>query len=443
MARRSDDFTLTIRQAPERGKVAAAKEKDGGFFVFGDLSVKTEGEFRLRFNLFEMLKTEVMFIKSITSRPFTVYATKVFPGMAESTFLSRSFGDQGVRLRIRKEPRSLCKRPASNLRSDEFASGLEDPAPPAQPDLTQHTCGRTPMGMYASRYGNLPDEPSAKRQRTSVDMSDRPLFDAERYSQRTYTDHRNPYNTYIPGQQLTNTYAPSYSQGSQSALSNMSDFSFGHQRNNSSNTSSPFVSPHTDVSGSSWPGSSLYYQNTVKDPMYPYSQPQYSQSQYSQAPYSEMQPPRPPQASDNLTRQRGPDLSGRLQMNPNFAFPRPQDSETAAAGGYNQLARSLPTSSNYNDPSPRLPSTDQISDLAASNHQQYPGTTLSNVLPPIEPSVNSGQHRGPSQILSSNIIPSIEPQTIMSSQSAQERESESYDSAYTLPLPNQKESDEG
>lgn len=29
---------------------------DGGFFVFGDLSVKIEGEFRLKFSLFEMLK---------------------------------------------------------------------------------------------------------------------------------------------------------------------------------------------------------------------------------------------------------------------------------------------------------------------------------------------------------------------------------------------------
>lgn len=29
---------------------------DGGFFVFPDLSVKIEGDFRLRFSLFEMLK---------------------------------------------------------------------------------------------------------------------------------------------------------------------------------------------------------------------------------------------------------------------------------------------------------------------------------------------------------------------------------------------------
>lgn len=37
----------------------------------------------------------------------TVSPPKSFPGMAESTFLSRSFADQGVKLRIRKEPRTL------------------------------------------------------------------------------------------------------------------------------------------------------------------------------------------------------------------------------------------------------------------------------------------------------------------------------------------------
>ena len=31
-------------------------ETDGGFFVFGDLSVKIEGEFRLKFILYEMRK---------------------------------------------------------------------------------------------------------------------------------------------------------------------------------------------------------------------------------------------------------------------------------------------------------------------------------------------------------------------------------------------------
>jgi hypothetical protein len=73
--------------------------------VFGDLSVKIEGVFRLQFTLFEVRDKEVAYIKSITSGPFNVYASKNWPGMAESTPLTRSFSEQGVRLRLRKEPR--------------------------------------------------------------------------------------------------------------------------------------------------------------------------------------------------------------------------------------------------------------------------------------------------------------------------------------------------
>lgn len=88
---------------------------DGGFFVFGDLSIKMEGLFRLQFNLFEMRKSEVILIKSVISDAFHVHAAKNFPGMSESTFLTRSFSDQGVRLRLRKEPRALLRKrgPAS------------------------------------------------------------------------------------------------------------------------------------------------------------------------------------------------------------------------------------------------------------------------------------------------------------------------------------------
>ena len=35
---------------------------DGGFFVFGDLSIKIEGEFRLRFSLFEMKKYDALLL---------------------------------------------------------------------------------------------------------------------------------------------------------------------------------------------------------------------------------------------------------------------------------------------------------------------------------------------------------------------------------------------
>lgn len=41
------------------------------------------------------------------SQPFTVDLQKDYKGLTESTYLSRAFSDQGVRLRLRKEPRTV------------------------------------------------------------------------------------------------------------------------------------------------------------------------------------------------------------------------------------------------------------------------------------------------------------------------------------------------
>ncbi|KAK9432105.1 velvet factor, partial [Lipomyces doorenjongii] len=89
-------------------RVRDGNDREGGYFVFGDLSIKLEGKFRLQFNLFEMLEfvpfgAQVEFITSTISDVFTVYSSRQYPGVLESTFLSRQFSDQGVRLRLRKE----------------------------------------------------------------------------------------------------------------------------------------------------------------------------------------------------------------------------------------------------------------------------------------------------------------------------------------------------
>ncbi|KAI8364222.1 velvet factor-domain-containing protein [Blakeslea trispora] len=78
---------------------------DAGFFVFPDLSVRMEGSYRLKLSLFEIIGKEVFHCRSIISNKFFVYSAKKFPGMEESTFLSRSFADQGLKIRIRKELR--------------------------------------------------------------------------------------------------------------------------------------------------------------------------------------------------------------------------------------------------------------------------------------------------------------------------------------------------
>jgi len=80
---------------------------EGAFFVFGDLSIRVQGRFRIRFTLFDLRKEEreVVSLGYITSEPFSVVAQKDFRGLEESTPLSRCFADQGVRMRLRKEPR--------------------------------------------------------------------------------------------------------------------------------------------------------------------------------------------------------------------------------------------------------------------------------------------------------------------------------------------------
>lgn len=78
---------------------------DAGFFVFPDLSVRTEGSYRLKLSLFEVKGTKVHHCKSIFSNPFYVYTAKKFPGMEESTPLSCSLADQGIKIRIRKDVR--------------------------------------------------------------------------------------------------------------------------------------------------------------------------------------------------------------------------------------------------------------------------------------------------------------------------------------------------
>ncbi|CDH54602.1 related to velvet a protein [Lichtheimia corymbifera JMRC:FSU:9682] len=82
---------------------------DAGFFVFPDLSVRVEGHYRLKLSLFEIIGKDVYHCRSIISDVFVVYSAKKFPGMEESTFLSRAFADQGLKIRIRKELRQRKK----------------------------------------------------------------------------------------------------------------------------------------------------------------------------------------------------------------------------------------------------------------------------------------------------------------------------------------------
>ncbi|KAJ7087411.1 velvet factor [Mycena crocata] len=85
--------------------------KPGIFFLFQDLSVRTEGTFRLRLRLMnvgappapepgalQVHTTVSPVLAQIFTEPFTVYSAKRFPGVPETTALSIAFGNQGLKL---------------------------------------------------------------------------------------------------------------------------------------------------------------------------------------------------------------------------------------------------------------------------------------------------------------------------------------------------------
>lgn len=108
---------------PVAGMVYLDRPNPAGYFIFPDLSVRHEGNYRLSFSLYEELKeakdedkdsdpaksnggdNHVTHRLEVKSVPFMVYSAKKFPGLTESTALSRMVAEQGCRVRIRRDVR--------------------------------------------------------------------------------------------------------------------------------------------------------------------------------------------------------------------------------------------------------------------------------------------------------------------------------------------------
>ena len=157
---------------PVAGMAYLDRPSPAGYFIFPDLSVRHEGKYRLSFNLFEETKERgvepdsapanppsasnqargshappsnfVPFRLEVKSKPFVVYSAKKFPGLAESTSLSRLVAEQGCRVRIRRDVR-MRRRDAKT--SKEFEDLEEEGAPYTQVDryATPDNYGQTPV----------------------------------------------------------------------------------------------------------------------------------------------------------------------------------------------------------------------------------------------------------------------------------------------------------
>ncbi|THW29887.1 hypothetical protein D6D23_00672 [Aureobasidium pullulans] len=87
--------------------------KEGHWFVLQDLSVRTEAVFRLKMSFFDISagrdQTKKLangskpVLATVFSEPFQVFSAKKFPGVIESTELSKCFAGQGIKIPIRKD----------------------------------------------------------------------------------------------------------------------------------------------------------------------------------------------------------------------------------------------------------------------------------------------------------------------------------------------------
>ncbi|KAK0635041.1 velvet factor-domain-containing protein [Bombardia bombarda] len=178
---------------PVSGMAYLDRPQEAGYFLFPDLSVRHEGRYRLTFNLYEETKEEkdkdhdspdskptapgmsaatggsFDFRMEVKSQDFVVYSAKKFPGLTESTALSRVVAEQGCRVRIRRDVR-MRRRDGKgggdyDNGDDEFSRRRRTATPdsrPADPYRARSMSGsveRTPYSADSQRRPSHADYP--------------------------------------------------------------------------------------------------------------------------------------------------------------------------------------------------------------------------------------------------------------------------------------------
>ncbi|CAO3589514.1 unnamed protein product [Absidia cylindrospora] len=206
---RPDNRVLSGQTVSSMYKLKDVTDKDGGFFCFGDLSSRLEGEYRLKFTLFEIIANGAINLMHTFSNVFKVYNSKSMPKLLDATFLSRSFADQGVRIRIRKEHRvqatSTRKRKLSSeddlAKSPSQQHSRHTPAPFRSTKCLPLTAPTSPsFNSYYTAYDQLEQQEQhlhTGRSGHQLEVCAHPPF---------RRDHSNYNREYQSKQQLSNDY---------------------------------------------------------------------------------------------------------------------------------------------------------------------------------------------------------------------------------------------
>jgi hypothetical protein len=191
---------------PVSGMAYLDRPTEAGYFIFPDLSVRHEGKYKLSFNLYEETKLEgdsdlvqndpkqkvpsagapdssFDWRMEVKSDVFTVFSAKKFPGLAESTALSRTVAEQGCRVRIRRDVRM-------RRRGDNKGGDYDDAA---EDEYSRAGRDQIPVDPYGVRSrSNSSDagdrQPYHEDRRMSGDFSSQP------YRPASYLDFGNSSN---------------------------------------------------------------------------------------------------------------------------------------------------------------------------------------------------------------------------------------------------------
>ncbi|KAJ9094415.1 hypothetical protein QFC21_005954 [Naganishia friedmannii] len=117
-------------QTPE--KLQDLEGKEGAFCVFGRLSIRMPGQFRLRFVLYETTQFGIQELGFVISDTFEVFSPKLFGGMRQSTTLTRHFATQGLKIKLRQDgtSRSGRRKKAQPMELDEKATNASEDVVP-------------------------------------------------------------------------------------------------------------------------------------------------------------------------------------------------------------------------------------------------------------------------------------------------------------------------
>lgn len=184
---------------PVSSMILLDRPEEAGYFIFSDLSVRHEGKYFLTFALMEEVKEDrdmdpdetmsgtdeitgpdvrpndrhFCFRTQVHTDPFDVYSAKKFPGLMESTALSRVVAEQGCRVRIRRDVR-MRRREKGGKAAKEVTVREEEYASKPRVEASPQIRGRSSSNETLTNGTYRPD--AQRRQSGMGHPSSRPSF---------------------------------------------------------------------------------------------------------------------------------------------------------------------------------------------------------------------------------------------------------------------------